>query len=128
MMCVTWVGVYCEQGTCKHFKHSYRWLRFPCCGRAWPCDECHDENSDHKAAWATRMICGFCSKEQPFSQKGCVHCGASMTTLSKTHWEGGNGCRDKVKMDRRDSKKFAGTNKTVSRAAAKKKAAAHGGK
>ena len=74
------------------------------------------------------MICGFCSKEQPFSQKGCVHCGASMTTLSKTHWEGGNGCRDKVKMDRRDSKKCAGTNKTVSRAAAKKKAAARGGK
>ena len=51
-----------------------------------------------------------------------------MTTLSKTHWEGGNGCRDKVKMDRRDSKKFAGTNKTVSRAAAKKKAAARGSK
>lgn len=121
--------LFCLQGTCKHFKHSYRWLRFPCCGRAWPCDACHDENSDHKAVWATRMICGFCSKEQPFSQKACVHCGASMTTLSKTHWEGGNGCRDKVKMDRRDSKKFAGTNKTVSRAAAKKKAAAsHGGK
>ncbi|GLI68239.1 hypothetical protein VaNZ11_012591 [Volvox africanus] len=20
-------------GTCKHYRHSYRWLRFPCCGR-----------------------------------------------------------------------------------------------
>ncbi len=19
-------------GTCKHYRHSYRWLRFPCCG------------------------------------------------------------------------------------------------
>eukprot|EP00727_Mastigamoeba_balamuthi_P014116 m51a1_g9327 putative ubiquitin (806) ;mRNA; f:4818-8686 len=58
-----------EDGTCKHYKQSYRWLRFPCCGRAWPCDTCHDENSDHPAEWATRMICGHCSKEQPFSQK-----------------------------------------------------------
>ena len=70
------------------------------------------------------MICGFCSKEQPFSQKGCVNCGSSMTTLSKSHWEGGRGCRDKAKMDRRDTKKFSGLNKTVSRAAAAAKSAA----
>ena len=67
------------------------------------------------------MICGRCSKEQPFSQNGCVRCGASMTALSKAHWEGGRGCRDKTKMDRHDAKKYAGTNKTVSRVAAAKK-------
>lgn len=21
-----------HNGTCKHYRHSYRWLRFPCCG------------------------------------------------------------------------------------------------
>ena len=30
-----------NKGTCKHFKYSYRWLRFPCCGRAYPCATCH---------------------------------------------------------------------------------------
>ncbi|EOD18460.1 hypothetical protein EMIHUDRAFT_448067 [Emiliania huxleyi CCMP1516] len=30
-----------NKGACKHFKHSYRWLRFPCCGRAHPpCSSC----------------------------------------------------------------------------------------
>uniref|UniRef100_A0A1I8JQZ7 C3H1-type domain-containing protein n=1 Tax=Macrostomum lignano TaxID=282301 RepID=A0A1I8JQZ7_9PLAT len=25
-----------SNGTCRHYKRSYRWLRFPCCGRAFP--------------------------------------------------------------------------------------------
>ena len=29
-----------NKGTCAHYKHSYRWLRFPCCGRAYPCAAC----------------------------------------------------------------------------------------
>lgn len=51
-------------GTCKHYKKSYRWLRFPCCGKAYPCDACHDANEDHEMKLANRMICGFCCKEQ----------------------------------------------------------------
>ena len=39
-------------------------LRFPCCGRAYPCDVCHDEDQDHPMELATRMICGYCAKEQ----------------------------------------------------------------
>lgn len=69
-----------NQGTCKHYKHShryllfnfikylhsnkintkmkininlyyFRWLRFPCCGKAFPCDVCHEinTNSEHEA-------------------------------------------------------------------------------
>jgi len=39
--------------------------RFPCCGKAYPCDKCHDENEvDHEMKFANRMICGFCAKEQ----------------------------------------------------------------
>lgn len=78
-----------EKGTCRHYKQSHRWLRyrrlrvvtrthrgemmevdiyvlvrFPCCGRAYPCDVCHDEDQDHPMELATRMICGYCAKEQ----------------------------------------------------------------
>lgn len=36
-----------EMGTCKHYARSKRWLRFPCCGRAYACDVCHDSEADH---------------------------------------------------------------------------------
>ncbi|XP_028288017.1 uncharacterized protein LOC114452711 [Parambassis ranga] len=108
-----------EKGTCKHYKQSHRWLRFPCCGRAYPCDGCHDENQDHPMELATRMICGFCAKEQPYCNgKPCVSCGSMMTRGARTsHWEGGLGCRNKTKMSRNDRQKYANTNKTVSRKA-----------
>lgn len=31
-----------KNGACSHYKHSYRFFRFPCCGKAFPCDICHD--------------------------------------------------------------------------------------
>lgn len=36
-----------DQGICNHYKRSHRWLRFPCCGLAYPCDQCHDKNENH---------------------------------------------------------------------------------
>ncbi|KAF7660962.1 hypothetical protein LDENG_00270780 [Lucifuga dentata] len=112
-----------EKGTCKHFRHSHRWLRFPCCGRAYPCDVCHDEDQDHPMELATRMICGYCAKEQPYSNgKPCISCGSMMTRGAQTsHWEGGLGCRNKIKMSRNDRQKYANANKTVSRKAASEK-------
>lgn len=64
-------------GCCAHYKHSHRWLRFPCCGKAFPCDLCHDENEGHPLAWATRMICGFCSLEQKCATE-CLGCGKEL--------------------------------------------------
>ncbi|XP_045893070.1 uncharacterized protein si:dkey-24l11.2 isoform X2 [Micropterus dolomieu] len=112
-----------EKGACKHFKQSHRWLRFPCCGRAYPCDVCHDEDQDHPMELATRMICGHCAKEQPYGNgKPCISCGSMMTRGARTcHWEGGLGCRNKVKMSRNDRHKYANTNKTVSRKASSDK-------
>ncbi|KAM8890811.1 uncharacterized protein AB9W97_011649 isoform 1-T5 [Spinachia spinachia] len=106
-----------EKGACKHYKQSHRWLRFPCCGRTYPCDVCHDEDQDHPMELANRMICGYCAKEQPYSNgKPCVSCGSMMTRGARSaHWEGGLGCRNKVKMSRNDRHKYANTNKTVSR-------------
>ncbi|KAI4905307.1 hypothetical protein NFI96_022721 [Prochilodus magdalenae] len=112
-----------DKGACKHFRQSHRWLRFPCCGRAYPCDVCHDEDQDHIMELATRMICGYCAKEQPYSTgKPCVACGSMMTRGNHTsHWEGGLGCRNKVKMSRNDRHKYINTCKTVSRKATSEK-------
>lgn len=112
-----------DKGTCKHYRQSHRWLRFPCCGRAYPCDICHDEDQDHLMELATRMICGYCAKEQAYGNgKPCVACGTMMTKGSRTsHWEGGQGCRNQIKMCRNDRQKYANTNKTISRKAASEK-------
>ncbi|KAL6479199.1 hypothetical protein MHYP_G00126320 [Metynnis hypsauchen] len=112
-----------SKGACRHYKQSHRWLRFPCCGRVYPCDLCHDEDQDHLMELATRMICGFCAKEQPYNNgKPCEMCGSMMTRSTCTsHWEGGLGCRNKVKMSRNDRQKYANTCKTVSRKASGEK-------
>ncbi len=98
-------------GTCKHYRKSFRWLRFPCCGKCsfdrfdpqsiellmvcenpfvillfssgkcYPCDTCHDAAEDHPAVWANRMLCGFCGLEQPFSSKPCS-CGSQLAKSS----------------------------------------------
>lgn len=106
-------------GICKHYKKSFRWLRFPCCGKAYPCDKCHEEHEGgHEMKFATRMICGHCAKEQPFAaEKSCTSCGSFMTKKPTAHWEGGRGCRDSIKMSRDDNKKYSGISKTISRKA-----------
>mmetsp|Transcript_120879 Transcript_120879/g.303922 ORF Transcript_120879/g.303922 Transcript_120879/m.303922 type:complete len:432 (+) Transcript_120879:428-1723(+) len=99
-----------EQGACSHFKKSYRWLRFPCCGRTFPCGECHDEQMDHVHEWANRMLCGHCSFEQPYSRE-CSNCGAAPTRSRTAFWEGGEGCRNQVTMSRNDPHKYKGLSK-----------------
>jgi len=109
-------------GTCKHYKRSYRWLRFPCCGKLYPCDVCHDLKESHEAQWANRMVCGYCSVEQPYANKPCKACEGNVTGSSagKIHWEGGKGCRDKSRMTTKDPRKYTGLHKTVSKRAAAK--------
>lgn len=111
-----------DNGTCKHYKKSFRWFRFPCCGKCYACDLCHEEGEDgHEMVLANRMICGFCCREQPFAlEKPCMSCGQSMTKSSTSHWEGGMGCRDKIKMSKNDSQKYSSMNKTISRKATEK--------
>lgn len=108
------------RGTCRHYRRSFRWMRFPCCGRWFPCDVCHELGGTNEGCQphirATRMACGFCAQEQAFGAQ-CVHCGAKLTAQGKekTHtryWEGGKGCRNRAQLSRRDPKKYAGLNKT----------------
>lgn len=107
-----------ELGTCSHYRKSHRWFRFPCCGRAYPCDECHDADpasKGHTVEWASRQICGYCSREFSTAQKYCI-CGESPAAGTKhtAHWEGGKGTRDQSTMSRKDRKKYRNTEKTVS--------------
>ncbi|KAI0407232.1 hypothetical protein F4802DRAFT_554628 [Xylaria palmicola] len=94
-------------GACAHYRRSYRWFRFSCCSRVHPCDKCHDENEDHPQEWANRMICGWCSREQNYAVEACAFCGRSVIgKKGKGFWEGGKGTRDKVRMSRKDKRKF----------------------
>lgn len=45
-----------SRGRCKHYSKSYRWFRFSCCQRVFPCDRCHDESSDHPEEHANRSV------------------------------------------------------------------------
>ena len=106
-----------EKGTCKHYRKSFRWLRFPCCGKVFPCDICHDEGTTdrHKSGWATRMSCGHCSREVPFSDNKCVCGGYPTDNRSTSFWEGGKGCRNTVTMSRKDDRKYKGASKPASK-------------
>lgn len=104
-------------GTCEHYKKSCRWLRFPCCGKVYPCDVCHDSSEDHPMERAKRMLCGYCATEQPYTISGlCAKCGSDLTNIrSSGFWEGGHGCRSQVKMNRNDRHKYSNIAKTASK-------------
>jgi len=96
-----------NRGRCAHYSKSYRWFRFSCCSKVFPCDKCHDAVSDHPNENANRMICGYCSREQNFRPEDCGTCHASLVARHGTgFWEGGKGTRDKVRMSRKDPRKY----------------------
>lgn len=45
-----------RRGRCQHYGKSYRWFRFSCCAKVFPCDKCHDAETDHPNEHANRMI------------------------------------------------------------------------
>ena len=105
-----------ENGTCLHYKKSYRWFRFPCCGKLFPCDTCHEVQTPCEIRMANRQVCGFCSKEQPINDE-CMSCFRILKKAASTggFWEGGKGTRSQQMMSRKDDHKFAGLTKTMSR-------------
>ncbi|KAF0689937.1 Aste57867_18652 [Aphanomyces stellatus] len=104
-------------GRCAHYSKSLRWFRFQCCGKAYPCDICHKASScvdADKGIFASRFICGLCSREHPSQLKECP-CGNVLgATTTSVHWEGGKGCRDSVRMSSADPRKYTGAAKTKS--------------
>ena len=108
-----------QHGACRHFKNSFRWLRFSCCGRALPCPICHEETGCPAAGQpgvAARQLCGKCSTEQPSSNVACSACKfAFCKGGGSAHWEGGAGSRNAATMSSKDSKKFKSKAKTESK-------------
>lgn len=96
-----------DRGRCRHYAKSYRWFRFGCCDRVYACDRCHDEKEAHPNEHAGRMICGWCSREQAYRPEECAFCGRGVVgRRGKGFWEGGKGTRDRVRMSRKDPRKF----------------------
>lgn len=107
-------------GKCSHYRKSHRWFRFSCCNKVYPCDRCHDEQSEpkHPNEHANRMLCGYCSREQNYRPEDCGICGRSLIGRRGTgFWEGGTGTRDKTKMSRKDPRKYKRRGGTVPRGA-----------
>jgi uncharacterized CHY-type Zn-finger protein len=109
-----------DKGTCKHYRQSFRWFRFNCCGIIYPCDKCHDEAEGlkHECEFAKTILCGYCAFEQSFQNNVCCKCGKSMINEEggSGFWEGGKGCRSKDQMSSKDNHKFKGSSmKTISK-------------
>ena len=98
-----------KNGVCKHFKNSYRWFKYPCCQRLFPCMICHDDNTDHPSQRSELYVCGFCSTLQKCTQKNtCKKCQGNINgqDSNKRFWEGGKGCRNTDRLSRNDKHKF----------------------
>ncbi|KAL3464939.1 CHY zinc finger domain protein [Aspergillus heterothallicus] len=92
-----------RRGRCIHYGKSYRWFRFSCCSKVYPCDKCHDADTDHPNEHANRMICGFCSREQIYRPENCGICRSYLIGKAGSgFWEGGKGTRNKTLMSRKD--------------------------
>ncbi|KAF7719657.1 Uncharacterized protein PECH_004155 [Penicillium ucsense] len=96
-----------RRGRCQHYGKSYRWFRFSCCAKVFPCDKCHDQQTDHPNEHANRMICGFCSREQIYRPESCGICKAGLVGKAGSgFWEGGKGTRNRALMSRKDPRKY----------------------
>ncbi|KAL4937273.1 hypothetical protein BDV06DRAFT_77644 [Aspergillus oleicola] len=112
-----------RRGRCMHYSKSYRWFRFSCCSKVFPCDKyvqrpsilhksnqvyrCHDAATDHPNEHANRMICGYCSREQIYRPENCGVCRSYLIGKAGSgFWEGGKGTRNKTLMSRKDPRKY----------------------
>ncbi|OAX77959.1 hypothetical protein ACJ72_07736 [Emergomyces africanus] len=111
-----------RRGRCSHYGKSYRWFRFSCCLKVFPCDRCHDAATDHPNEHANRMICGFCSREQNYRPESCGICHSTLVGKAGSgFWEGGKGTRDKRRMSRKDPRKYKRRGGTAPGPSAQKK-------
>ncbi|OJD14651.1 hypothetical protein AJ78_05027 [Emergomyces pasteurianus Ep9510] len=111
-----------RRGRCSHYGKSYRWFRFSCCLKVFPCDRCHDAATDHPNEHANRMICGFCSREQIYRPESCGICHSTLVGKAGSgFWEGGKGTRDKKRMSRKDPRKYKRRGGTTPGPSAQKK-------
>ena len=56
---------------CKHFYGNYKPI-FACCGNAYACYLCHNENENHKYEFSNKVICLICNTI--YTQNSCPKC------------------------------------------------------
>ena len=73
-------------------------IRFACCGRYYPCFECHEAEADHPATvwpqadWNKKaVLCGVCQSELTIweylhSRHTCPNCHAAFNPGCKNHY------------------------------------------
>ena len=89
-----------DETRCEHY-HSpldIIAIRFKCCGEYYPCYQCHEESTDHRAQvwnkeeWDTKAIlCGVCKEELSIneyfrSNNACPHCGSAFNPGCSKHY------------------------------------------
>lgn len=72
-------------------------IRFKCCGKYYPCYQCHEEAEAHpierweKREWDTKaVLCGVCKHEMTIREymgaSACPHCGAPFNPGCAAHY------------------------------------------
>lgn len=56
---------------CKHFYGNYKPI-FACCGNAYACYLCHNENENHKYEFSNKVVCLICNTI--YTQNSCPKC------------------------------------------------------
>ena len=61
---------------CEHFMNISYWMLPPCCGKHYCCNKCHDKREVHSWQYADKMVCMYCSREQPYRKlpNTCEYC------------------------------------------------------
>ena len=74
-------------------------IKFKCCGKYYPCYQCHEEEAGHKAQtwkideWDTpAVLCGLCKTELSIEQymhsrNHCPHCRAAFNPNCSKHYD-----------------------------------------
>lgn len=92
---------------CSHYKKSNRLFIFPCCNKRYSCDICHNEEEEHPAVMAKKMVCGVCGCEDTVKREcGKCHSNLTNTSSSSRFWEGGKGNRNKETLSKGDKRKY----------------------
>jgi uncharacterized CHY-type Zn-finger protein len=97
-----------KTGNCKHTKNGFRYLRFPCCAKAYPCEKCHNEDPvcDHDIEKAKSMICGYCAAEQIPIKDTCLACNKPIAP-TQLIFGTDKGKPSNTKDDKKKKKKFS---------------------
>lgn len=89
-----------DETRCSHYQSSLDVIaiKFKCCGRYYPCYQCHEEAAGHKAqVWEesewdqTAILCGVCKTELTINEymhsgNCCPKCNTGFNPKCSTHY------------------------------------------